>query len=523
MTDLAEQDYIEEIKQLKDEIRYLKEEVEYLQRKLFGRSSEKLNKDDISGQFCLQFDEVEVEAIEEAPEPTLEDIDAYKRRRFKGQREEILKNIPHVKRLATLAAEDRFCPECGSPLYRKGEEFVRTEVQFIPAKLKVIDHYRETYECRKCKRTDHPYNEKAPLPYPPVAHSFASPSTIAWAIHQKYELAVPMYRQEQEWKSMGLAISRATLCNWVLCTYRDWFSYIVDLLWKELLKQRYIHIDETPVQVMMEPGRKNTTESYMWVYASIKDAEHPIRLFEYRPGRSGKYPAEMLKNFKGYIHTDAYAGYFQFDGSDSPDIKHCYCHVHLRRAFYDALESGVKDPGSTIPGTALAYIRKLFNIESALEDLSPEDRKAARLDQEKPVLDEFFAWIHKTQDKVLKKGKLAKAFTYAVNHEEGFRTYLEDGNCAISNQLAENSIRPFTIGRKNWLFMGSPRGASASAGVYSLIETAKANGLSPMKYIQYILSTMPGSSFIEDPEYLEDYLPWNPDVQKLCKKDESLE
>lgn len=510
MTDQQEQTYQQQIRDLTDEVTRLKEEIEYFKRKLFGSSSEKLRSKEIPGQLSL-FDEAETYADPKAPEPTLEEIKGYTRRRYEGQKEKLLANLKHSVEVATLAPEDRICPICGSELVPVGREFVRTEVQYIPAELKVIDHYRETYECRNCRKNGKPYFEKSPMPYAPIFHSLASASTIAWVIHQKFELAVPLYRQEQEWKRLGLELSRATLCNWLMATYRDWFSYVVNLLKQELFKQHYLHIDETPVQVLHEPGRANTTKSYMWVYTSIEGCNHPVRLFDYRTGRSGKYPQDMLKGFSGYIHTDAYSGY-----NDLPNVKRCFCWVHLRRCFFDALPKDLKDPSATKPAMALQYIGKLFELEEKFKDLSPEDRKVKRPEQEKPVLDAFFAWVDTSSIGVLPKSKLGEAYTYAQNQKDGLMTYLEDGTCVISNQMAENSIRPFTIGRKNWLFSGSPKGAAASAGIYTLIETAKANGLQPIKYIQYILETMPGSNFLQDHSILEEYLPWNPEVQKIC-------
>lgn len=256
--------------------------------------------------------------------------------------------------------------------------------------------------------------EKSPMPDPVILHSYASPSTIAWVIHQKYELAVPLYRQEKECADLGVNLSRATMSNWILASYRDWLSPVLELLKKELLTQKYLHIDEIPAQ-------------------------------------------------------------------------------------------------------AIAYINQLFDIEKKLEVLSPAGRKEQRRIQAKPVLDAFWSWAESASVGILPKSKLGEAFAYAFNQKKGLMNYLEDGNCSISNNLAENSIRPFTIGRKNWLFSGSPKGAQASAGVYTLIETAKANGLNPRKYIEYILSDIPGSAFRQYPEFLEDYLPWNPIIQKLCR------
>ena len=389
--------------------------------------------------------EIESYADPDAHEPDLVEVEKHlRKRKYAGQREKLIKNIPRGKVLHTIDEREQICEKCGSAMAKVGEEFVRTEVQFIPASLRVIEHYRETYECRACRKNGTPYMEKSPVPYSPVMHSLASASTIAWLIHQKFELGIPLYRQEKEWEALGLSLSRATMSNWLLCVYRDWLSHVAGRLRQELLKQEYLHIDETHVQVLKEPGRKNTSDSYMWVYCSIRDCKQPVRYF------------------------------------------------------------------------ALTVVRlnKLFEIEKELEGLDPEQKKKERIDREKPLLEAFWSWAEIHSAGELPKSKLHTAFQYALNNRQEFFNYLEDGNCSISNSLAENCIRPFVIGRKNWLFAGSPKGATASAGIYTLVETAKANGLDAMKYIKYILSDMPGSRFLENPEYLDDYLPWDPMVQE---------
>jgi hypothetical protein len=250
----------------------------------------------------------------------------------------------------------------------------------------------------------------------------------------------------------------------------------------------------------------------MWVYSTAQHSRYPIRIFEYQPGRGGKYPQEFLKGFRGFLHTDAYSGY-----NKVPGIKRCLCWAHLRRKFVDALPKDINSPGATLPSQGIRYCNKLFEIEKTLESLSCEERKSERLRQEKPVLDAFWSWLDSVQGSILFKSKLGGAISYALNHKGQLMSYLEDGNCSISNNLAENSIRPFTIGRKNWLFSGSPKGAAASAAVYSIIESAKANGLNPFKYLNFIFSELPGVQFGQNPELLEDYLPWNADVQATCK------
>lgn len=243
------------IKELENQNRILQEKVDYLTHKLFGSSSEQTSSLGTPGQMSI-FDEAEASADSKAPEPGLKDVASYRRLKFKGQREELLKDIPHEKKLCTLAEEDRFCERCNTPLQSIGEEFVRTEIEFIPAKVRVIDYYRETFECRKCRKDGEPHMEKSPMPYPVMQHSYASPSSVAWVIHQKYELAVPLYRQEKEWETLGVRLSRATMSNWIVTSHRDWLSPVVELIKKKLLEQHYLHIDETPLQVLNEPGRK---------------------------------------------------------------------------------------------------------------------------------------------------------------------------------------------------------------------------------------------------------------------------
>ena len=218
----------------------------------------------------------------------------------------------------------------------------------------------------------------------------------------------------------------------------------------------------------------------MWVYCSTRDSKRPVRYFEYQPGRGGKYPETFLKGYTGYIHTDAYSGYNGVKG-----VTRCLCYTHLRRAFVDALPKDIHGPAASKPAEAVIRLNKLFEIEKELDGLPPEQKKKERLDREKPLLEAFWSWAEISSAGELPKSKLHTAFQYALNNRQEFFNYLGDGNCSISNSLAENCIRPFVIGRKNWLFAGSPKGAAASAGIYTLVETAKANGLDAKKYIKY--------------------------------------
>ena len=322
---------------LENENRILHEKVDYLTQKLYGRSSEKTAVL-TDGQLSL-FDETETSADGNAPEPDLKEVQSYRRKKFKGQRAELLKDLPRKKRLCTLAEEDQFCETCGHDLVPIGEEFIRTEIQFIPAKVEVIDYYRASYECRTCRNHNRPYIENSPMPYPVILHSMASPSTVAWVAHQKFVNAMPLYRQEKEWQMAGVKLSRATMANWLIVATRDWLTPILDLMHKRLLEHTHLHADETPLQVLNESGRKNTTKSYMWVYGTGKSSSEPIRIFQYQPTRGSQHPEKFLKGFEGYLHTDAYSGY-----NKVPGVVRCMCWAHLRRKFVEALPKNVKAP-----------------------------------------------------------------------------------------------------------------------------------------------------------------------------------
>jgi transposase len=510
------------ITELEQENKRLHNTIEYLTRKLFGKSSEKTAVLSL-GQVSLFeeeesfFDEAESKANPEVGEPDLsKEADNYRKKRFKGQRKELLKDLEHVKKVYRLAEEDRTCDTCGDGLAPVGEEFVRSELEFIQAQVRVIDYYRETMECRTCRKNDNPYMEKSPIPDPVILHSMASPSTIAWVMHQKFVNAIPLYRQEKEWQMLGVSLSRATMSNWILAAARDWLIPLVDLLHQQILQENYLHVDETTVSVMQEEGRKNTTDSYMWVYSTGQYAKHSIRIFEYQPGRGGSYPRKFLKGFEGYLHTDAYAGY-----NKVPKITRCLCWAHVRRKFVNILPKDTKAPEAAMASQGIAFCNQLFAIEKSLQNDSIDERKEKRLKQEIPILEAFWAWADSLRRQVPPKSVIGEALNYAQNQKDGLMNYLKDGHCSISNNLAENSIRPFTIGRKNWLFSGSPKGAAASAAVYSLIETAKANGLNPYSYLEFLLQDLPGLPFRQYPEILEDYLPWNSQIQTRCKKNKT--
>lgn len=503
------------IEGLRQELKKANENMEYLIQKLYGRKTERTSA--IDGQLVINDIELGLfnEAERETDPAVLEPVpfeEPIKRTRKGYKRKDLFKDLPSHDQVFKIEESKQICPTDGNRLSVVGKKFVRSEIRYVPAEVSVVNIYQETYECRTCKKENRPGMFNPTTPEPVLQHSYATSSSVAWTMYQKFVQAVPLYRQEKDWKQMGFPLSRATLSNWIIKTSEEWLNPVVKKLHEELLKEKYLHADETPVQVLNEEGKKNTTKSYMWVYSTSSNAGKGIRIFKYGPGRSGDNAKEFLEGFKGFLHTDGFSGYGKVK-----DIHHCLCWAHVRRYFKDALPKDMESPEATLPATGIAYCNQLFDWEQKFKNLSPEDRKKMRLEKEKPVLEAFWAWVESSNQKVLPKSNLGKALQYALNHREKLETYLEDGNCVISNNIAENSIRPFTIGRKNWTFCGSPQGANASACVYSLVETAKANGLNPYKYLDFVLSRLPGSNFKTNPKILDSMMPWTDLIQKTCK------
>lgn len=502
------------IEEMSVNIKLLREQIEYLNKKLYGTKSEKTSV--LDGQIVIdevfeygQFNEAETSA--NLTEDIKEDLPTKKASRKGYSREKALGNLPREEKLYTLTDAEKVCSVDGDRLFPAGKKYLRTEIEYTPASLKLVEIYVETAECRTCRKEGRSFMIKAEPDQPVLQHSMASPSSVAWTMYQKYVNHVPLYRQEKDWHNLGLEIRRNTLSNWIMKTSEEWLAPVVARLQEKLLEDAYIHADETPVQVMREPGRSNRSNSYMWVYTSSRHSERPIRIFDYRTGRAGAHASEFLTGFQGYLHTDAYAGYEKVKG-----VTRCLCWSHNRRYFHDALPKDLKSGEATLPRKGVRFCNELFKIEELCKDLPPEDRQIKRLELAVPVLEAYWAWVKENADKVLPKSKIGKAFQYTLNQKEGLMNYLKDGHCEISNNIAENSIRPFTVGRRNWLFSGSPKGASASAIVYSLVETAKANGLNPYKYLNLLLEILPRFSTKERSEGIEQLLPWKPQVKKEC-------
>ena len=486
------------------------ETIEYLKRKIFGRTSEKTSAPDPNQMTIFDFfNEAEKEANPNEPEPTAEQFINYlRKKKGKGSRQDILKGLPVEEKICTL--EGRKCPDCGAPLEVIGKKYDRQELLLIPAQLKLIKYYHEVYKCPACSEAEdgdiiiEPDISKALM-----QHSLASPSTVAYIMYRKYAMYEPLYRLEKEYAQLGAKISRGVMANWVIYNSLHYLKPIYELMHQEFLKRDIGHADEVPCQVLKEPGRKAQSKSYMWVYLTGNDGLPGIVLYDYRPGRSGNYAKEFLKGFKGYLHCDGYKGYNSIE-----DVERIGCLAHARRYFFEAIPKKAAADAKTAAQTGVAYYDRLFMIERAIKDLPPEEIKRQREEKEAPILEELFEWIktlHPTSG-----SRLDKAVTYSINQKKSLYGYLKDGRLEASNNAAERRCKSYVMGRKNFLFHDQVDGAEASAIVYSLVETAKINGLNIYSYLYQVLMNMPG--LIDSSKSIEKLLPWSEYMQKTCPK-----
>lgn len=499
----------EEIDQLKRKLEHMNEVFANAQRARFGQSSEK-NTYVLYNQVSL-FNEVEKEQLPKAEEPTPETIlvEAHQRKKKRSQGE-MLNHLPEEEVLLELPEEQLVCGKCGGKMKPIGKKFLRHEMQIIPKQIKLLAYYAVTYACDKCEKdTGFAHIASVKPPVPLMKHSLASPSTVAYIMTQKYVDGLPLARQEKIWAREGICLSRATMANWVIQCTQSWLKPLYKHMKQELLTHSVIQADETVVQVLKEEGKPATSESRMWLYASAALLGNQVRLFEYQPDRSGKRPEAFLKGFGGALVTDGYAGYNQVI-----NVTHCGCWAHVRRKWREAMPEGATVKTSKA-AVGFQYCNKLFAEERKCVSYKPEYRQEYRQNKELPLLEEYYAWLNMVHPE--KGSKLEEAVRYSLNQKQQLMAFLDNGEVPISNNLAENAIRPFTLGRKNWLFCDTPKGAEASAIVYSLVESAKANGIEPFAYLQHVLLQLPYLGKTHSHQELESLMPWASYIQQNFK------
>lgn len=497
----------EEIEALHRQVEWLTQQLRLRQGQHFGASSERT--EDLSEQLSL-FNEPEAAASPDVSEPDLEQI-TYQRKKRVGKREMDFSGLPTEQVIHELPEAERICPECGGPLHECGHSVRRRELSYIPAQYKVIEHIQTVYSCRHCEEhSDHVPMKKSEIPPALLPGSgIVTPGLLAHILNSKYTLALPLYRQEQEFSRMGLPVSRQTMANWVLAAHTRWFAGFFQELRKELLANTILHADETTLTVLNEPGRKARQKSYVWVYRTSGDSRKPIVLYDYQPSRAGECASGFLDGFSGYLHTDGYEAYHC---KLPPEITAVGCWAHMRRKFTDTLKSLPKDVRSRSPAQiGLDFCNRLFALEAdyAEKQLDFEERHRARRERSVPAAEQFFCWAKEGSVRnPVPKSMLGAALGYAINQERWLMNVFLDGRLELSNNRAERAVRPFAIGRKNWLFSNTPNGADASCSVYSIVETAKANGLNPFAYLKFLLEQLPNG---HSPE---ECFPWAAAVQR---------
>lgn len=482
---------------LKALVLQLQEQVALLRHKLFSPKSERSLEDADSPQLAM-FNEAE-ELLEEPAggsgeaEAEAEEVVAPVKRR--GKRKPLPANLPRVEIIHELPEHERTCA-CGACKQVIGEE-TSEQLEIIPMQVRVIRHIRKTYACKACEAAPVTADKPAQL----IEKSLASPSVLAMLLTTKYADGIPLYRFEKMLSRHGIDIPRQTLARWVIQSGEQ-LQPLLNLMRDQLLGYPVLHCDETRLQVLHEPGRDPTAQSWMWVQSG-GPPEQPVVLFDYSTSRAQDVPLRLLEGYRGYLMTDDYAGYNAVAAQDG--IERLACWAHARRKFVDAQKVQPKGKIGRAD-MALNLINKLYGIERDQKDSGDLERHAVRQQRSLPILEQLKAWLDKTQPQVTAQNALGKAVNYLASNWSRLVRYVEGGHLPIDNNRAENAIRPFVIGRKNWLFSDTPKGATASAQIYSLIETAKANGQEPYAWLRYVLERLPIANSVEA---IEALLPWN--------------
>ena len=466
-----------QLTELKLQNQWLLEQLGLAKKRQFGASSERLQ-EGLMDQLSFMANEAEAYAYG-TQNATAEQV-AVKAHARKRQSGNVLDIVPEGTPMEVvehrLSEGERTCDTCGAVMEEIGKE-VRRSLKMEPARFWIREDVYYTYACKQCEAETGEGNlRKTPKQPTLCPGSFASPEAVAHIMTQKFVMYAPLYRLEQEFQRQGLKLSRQTMANWILQASDTWLRPVYDALHRRLCKETVLHGDETTLQVLKEPGRTSTSKSYMWLYRTSGCAEYPIVLYEYQPSRKAEHAQAFLKDFSGWLHADGYQGYHKLP----ENIRVVGCWAHARRKFDDALQILPKEKRQESPAaTGECYCTRLFQLEQPLMDLTPEERYTKRLELEKPVLDALLAWANEASAKTAPKSALGKALHYLQEQWPYLVHYLEDGRLELSNNRAERSIKPFVMGRKNWLFSNTPAGAQSSAVIYSLIETAKENDLNP--------------------------------------------
>ena len=502
---------------LNDKMQLMMEQLVLSKKSRFGRSSEKMAGPgqirfmEVDGEIVF-FNEAEAVCDLDAPEPDSLEPQQPKKEKQAGKREADLAGLP-VRRIDHYLSEKELAAEFGEKGWKQLPDAISRCYRFVPAKVEVEEHHVGVYSSKTDDRM-----VKAPHPKKLLPGSLVSPSLAAAVLNGKYVNAVPLYRLEKEFERYGLAITRQNMANWVIRLGESCFGPLYDYLHTLLYRYPVIQADETPVLVNKD-GRPAGSKSWMWVYRSgcLYQKEQVI-LYEYQKTRNASHPRKFLKDYNGICVTDGYQVYHTLE-KEKEDLKIAGCWVHCRRKFEEALEVIPKElRKQSVLDLLMNQIRAIYREEGKLSGFSADERGEKRQLVVKPLVDAFFAYVKQNSGRVPKSGKAREAFTYALNQEPYLRVFLENGDVPMDNNASERAIRGFCIGKKNWEMIDTVHGASASAIIYSISETAKANGLKPYEYFEYLLTEIPKHQDESSTDFLADLLPWSEKLPEYIRK-----
>ena len=521
----------DELKRTNQQMQVILEKWNLAQANRFGRSSEKMGYDtgtcqqlELAVMYAECFNEAEA-AVNETPpdEPDMEEVTvtAHKRKKHAGKREEDLKDLPHAEPVISTLTEEELLEQLG-PGYRQLKDEVYQRLEFHPSSFEVKEYHICVYVSADGKKFAKAKRPQADL----FRNSIATPSLLAGILNYKYVNALPVHRLAQDFKRSEVNISPQVMCNWVIKSSEIYFSLVYDWMKDVLLKQPVVQADETTLKVNRD-GRKAGSSSYMWVYITGEhdDSGKKIVLYDYCRTRSTEHLREFLSSYKGILVSDGYQSYHTFSKEQS--LTSAGCWTHCRRRFVNAIKAAQKDlPEEALKNSiayqALARISAIYKLDGSWKERTSEYRMEHRQRILKPLVDEYFDWV-KEQIKtcnVLPKSETGEGLSYSINQEKYLRAFLDNRDIPIDNSACERAIRPFCVGRKNWNVIDTVEGAQASAIVYSIAETAKANNLKPYQYFEYLLTELPERiSRKKDSTFsLDDLMPWSPKLPMSCRK-----
>ena len=498
------------------QIELLTEQIRLMNQRRFGRKTES-NLSEMDGQLTLfdSFNEVEFSQNPDAPEPTLEEItiSSYRRSKTKGKRDADLDGLP-ARIFEHRLSEDELAAKFPGG-YKELPVEIYKRLHIIPETFIVDEHHVHVY----ASRSNDGAIVKADRPADLFRNSIATASLVASVINGKYANALPLDRQSKAFQCNGIHLASNTLANWVIKSTDYYLSLIYDRMHELIYNSKVIHADETPVKTMRIDNTKikNGKKTYMWVYRNRPSRfSHPIVLYDWQPSRRADHPRDFLKDFSGTVVTDGYQVYHKL-AVEREDLKVAGCWIHARRYFADIIKSvGLSLSKGTVAQEAYDMITDILHMDNGFDDLPTADRKKQRQEKLQEKVDAYFAWVKTKYSQVTHNSTIGKALAYSINQEKYLRVFLTDGNVPPDNNYAEQAIRPFTIGRKNFILMETDNGARTSAMLYSIVETAKANGLNTYQYLELLLTELPGHAEDKNLHFLDTLLPWSDRIQKEC-------